>query len=366
MQTVGPSPPDWPHWSFFTGNELVSTYHPDVFGPVEQECHAEEFDWRLVAAAHVSPDGQHLAVYLGACKGGSKDNQLLMLQSRGCAWEKLWSLSLHKLDISECSAFFVREHYAVRIAALWTLTVFDVATGAELGSAQYEAAVTVPHTCQLAGHFVLGQLQTDLPKFKTQALITGYAPDGTRLWSISCPRARKIQLRVSRCGRYYDVDVGHGLHELLDVVSGACVAAFRGHNAEMVTAIDADRYLCYSRGFVILGRSVDGTLSPEIVRGPQNLSDSFDEGDLVALAAYGRGAVLVTNGDCLVAVNTASAAVVKLWQLPKHETLWTWPLAQCAGYEHTRALEALAAVDELNVDADGVGLVRAVLAGFMA
>lgn len=359
------SSPDWPNHWYLTEKAIVATNHPDVFGPVEKLCHAAEFKTHKIIDARASPDGEYLAVYLEPRRYEPGEDLLLMMRRCTGCWKKLWSQHLSCAHDAAGSIIFVRDSLAVRTDSWGPLEVFDNATGAEIETVQFTAAVTVPSTYPLARHYAMA----------VEGQVVGCSPDGTQLWSVPYTHAGMIILRLSHCGRYYEVDTFNGSSALHDVISGALVATFFIDNAERIVAIDSDRYLCYScSGFQIYGRSVDDVYSPMLVEGPQNLTSGFDDGhDATVLASYGGSTMLIASGDCLVAVN-AAAEVVKFWHVPRCVEVWVSSPSQCASCEHASVCDAVDAIDGDAVDAtataaddDGaVGLVRAVLDGFVA
>lgn len=352
MSSAGPSPPDPPKLSWLGRDGVVRCCHPDVAGP--RAVGRLPLDGRQVVAAAVTPSGSHI-VSLAEYNSWSTHNRQLLsarLPDLRTEWNHPSTSACadslrhgHALGDSVCTGS-CETHY------LYTPAVSGKFICGSLGDTQ--AAVTVPWQSPLCGHYATIAANG----------MTGHAPDGSELWvreSVTC-------CRRSACGHCYESE-----YTLLDVRTGAVVAAFSlSPVADVciaaVGAIDSERYLCViSTGdepqFVILAAADSRCLA----RGAHVSHDYVHPHmSLLPNPSERRSTAIAVGRSVVIALNRA-ANVLHMWHLNGAVLVWEWPPSQCARYEYDRATAAVDAVDAVDaVATDAVGLVRAVLAGFVA
>lgn len=273
----------------------------------------------------------------------------------------------------------------------------DAATGAEIeldAPRGYLTALTAPWQSAFAGHYAVCR------RAEGGYAVTGYAPDAACLWTVPGILSTRA---LSACGRHYEI--AQDIHEphlqvqvqLRAVVDGRVAAQFQfAQDASTVIvlpvgAIDAGRYLCYELlqnslpgRFAIYGPRISG-FSPVLIRGALcSFIDIYQERKLSLLPQVGhRNVSLVVTVCYVLAVSNATAQPLQAIHMPNMfrmgyfpeqvGAVWERRVDQSAQHELDCARAAVAAVDELpdsgSVDrgsAGSVGLVRAVLAGFVA
>lgn len=386
--SVGQSPADWPKWSWLTELGSCLSYHPDVLGPAREQPFTE---FTRIQQVCVSPCGRYIAARCTAPRSGdAQELRVADIESRKLLW-KVPLLSTNMLPLLSTN---VLRHYmygdvfvvGCMRGSKYQVCGYDAATGSPVSDdfTDWCGSITMPHHTPRAGHYAECVIIQFGPLLYE---VRGYAPNRTQLWAR--PGFKLKLSAVSACGRYYeatDCDTGHNV--LLDALTGDTAAVFSFDDVSMsqLGAVDADHYLCLTRGagatarvgFELVNRWVSGDgascVSSVAVRGKQNLAPDFDAASL--LPAFGRCRVLmvVSQGSYIAAVSATTAEVLNVWHTPKCVALWFWTAARCAAYEHERALDAAAAVGDSDAasvgDSDAAtedtGLVRAVLAGLIA
>lgn len=381
-QPVGASPPDPIKWSCLTRRGLVIYYGPDVsFGPSNLGWLSEQPWDEKIDRVEVSPSGLYVAMF--------NDEKV-------CVWNTVKTKHVwmqHDEDLPPQSSC-VRRGEGQFGETFWAGTLLAAATGepvplpCEAATSKFSAAT------QASGHRALLCWSEG-----GDAVLSGYAaaPDSTQLKALPLWRreldASVTEVTASACGKLYavwgmDAREDYRIISTYCIKTGALVSTFTlsvGCADAFLGVIDSERFLVrhensdadFQASFGICG---SGRLrEPWLVTGPACVTVDFSSDEERMVPIPGRCDVsLVRSRGYVVAVDNKTATPLGFWATPDSIATWAWPLAQCARYEHERALAAIAAVDELAcvggpaaaATATAIGLVRAVLdissVGFVA
>lgn len=385
---VGRSPADWPVLPWLGEDQWIKHYSPDIIGPYRSgRLPIASFYGRNTVQATVMPNGKYLMIELSE---SSADAGIIVSVELADLTKFAWFQRLPNgtLQLSNVrgDAYQIHDDYC------GNLLFVDAATGAEsrlnVGPGVDTSIVTAPWQSAFAGHYAVCITDNDQPELTGYAAASEHAAAPEPLWRIQLPWMQALSFRLSACGGYYDV-LSEGCSSLYSIATGRLTARFEIDNPHTnypvvtVGAIDVGRYLCYivhrkemQVQFVIVGASAVG-VPPAVVRATRHVTFDLRFENLKILPRVGRRDIsLVAGTNYVFAVANATAEPLHIYHLAgTSRTLAVWerrPEA-CAQAEHERALLAVAAIDELPTAIDGsadsgsaVGLVRAVLAGFVA
>lgn len=322
------SPPDLPKWSCVS-REGQLLHRGECFATTPEIQYAE-----------VSPSGRYLAVQLAptAVFSPAAANTLSVYTAFDFrpVWQKAVTGQLRAGHFGESFSFNTGEYCLAE-------------TGAAIACPHRTVGVTwvltAPHSSAMAGFIVtVGALRTW--PFCSRMVMMGYLPgsehnpDATPLWTREIMRVQLPKI----CGDC--VVLLHQKHAVLhDLQTGEALKRFSCRNTMRVCILSRTRCA-----------SID-----TVDRRVRDLdTDAWHNGGhsvVRSVVPLGRPetAVLIQDHQVLLADQRTGALMES----------WAWNLGDCAAFEHVQTLRAIEATDELP-QPETVGLVRAVLAGFVA
>lgn len=388
MAVVGPSPPDLPKWSYLSQRGHFMRCGGEQ-AAVPTQYAALPLGELVVCTAEVSPSGRYLAVIVS---DPTKARTLVVYETataRFC-WGGVPVCPFQQLRGRNFGESFSPAIPGAQVPGgpvdPYTHYLADSGKVVQQRSGfEIEQALTVPREADAAG-WIVAIIST-----RSSRTIAGFAPGAERedcaapVWEHTFETgwgpAPGTGFALSARGdcvvhtRYgwltlHDVRTGECLRQVQLTVASQQPARFsaaasfaRSLRLSLPQMHVVDSYRCVGRDH-----------SCQIENGMAMNAGALNSQSCARFAPGGR--VLYTqpvDADYMLRLFDRVALYrgekcIHSWCLEGARAVWLWSLSDCAAFEHTCAWLAIDATDELDYTGDhrGIGLVRAVLAGFIA